>query len=737
MMSSCRASLHREPLKSTSFAYQHVKRACGMHLKPYHKLQKKDSSLEIRSNRGMHLNNQSCSKEEKCNNTTKNCLPSSDNPSRQPLGTISPNTMCNTVGINPGNSYEVRAKNVQPATIHQGEEGESSLDICAIIKPGNTKEKVAFFAAHHCSNIRNNTMKLKNTGDMSGRAAKRRKKSVDLKRVKNQLEKKQEVQKKCFLSEPFTNGVENCSVNFISDSDGMLPGRPLSVIEMVAFLEQRASDLLSDCPKTFTNPTSSKHNGTSRCVFPLPMSLMGLGACEVQSDNGVSEKGEQMSESVCVLEMVAKLESECLRRQNERDSGGLSRSNSFRRNVGRMLLATGSQPNTNSPPKVPSSDQDVEESIAASAMEEHNPQNKEDSLTVNSWEKHAQYMPQATESSPPVEDFYVANVDLELVRETYLKIRSRCDIAITVDPCKFSFSLCIKAVEHATDSESQNTNDCTAEEHAECLDKSSDSTIQADDVLMQTFPDYGVSHTHDKPLSRIGDPCPGTLFFQHDQNNQNHAHIVINSEVKSQTEIQKTNTFDNTLCIQNSSLIAQYAVSVSSLGSVSQVLDTCSVKRQVSHDFLETRFKIQQLLEPQQYMAFLPHHILVKIFRFLPTRSLAALKCTSCYFKFIIEYYDIRPADSLWVRDPRYKDDPCKQCKKKYAKGDVSLCWWHPKPYCQALPYGPGYWMCCHMSHKESPGCKVGLHDNRWVPACHSFNRPICKKSKESESEED
>lgn len=129
-------------------------------------------------------------------------------------------------------------------------------------------------------------------------------------------------------------------------------------------------------------------------------------------------------------------------------------------------------------------------------------------------------------------------------------------------------------------------------------------------------------------------------------------------------------------------------------------------------------------------MAFLPHHIIVKIFGLLPTRSLVALKCTCYYFKFIIEYYNIRPADSRWVRDPRYREDPCKQCKKKYVKGDVSLCRWHPKPYCQALPYGPGYWMCCHRSQKGIPGCKLGLHDNHWVPACHSFNRAIHKKTR-------
>ncbi|KAM8920801.1 F-box only protein 34 [Pelodytes ibericus] len=725
-MSSCRVGLHREPLKSSSLAYQHVKRLSGMHLKPYHKLQRKESSLDIRLNRGMHLNNPNSAKEEKCKGAPNNCTPSNDNPPRRPLGAISQNSMCNTVGIIP-NNFEVQAKS---ATIHQGEDGDGPLDICAIIKPGNTKEKVAFFAAHHYSNIRNNAMKIKCTGDMNGRAAKRRKKSVDLKRVKNQLEKMQEAHKKYFLSDPFSNGVENCSINYVADGDGILPSRPLSVIEMVAFLEHRASALLSDCAKPFTNNHMSRLPGPSRCPLPASVSL-SLGNCDSSSDKDGSDKDDQ-PEPVCVLEMVAKLESECLRRQNERESGGLSRNNSFRRNVGRMLLANGSQPDVSDSQNVSAAASESQEDLVGSAMEDHIPQDKEEHFLVKSWKNGAQVKLLEAESVPPVEDFYVTNMGLELVRETYLKLRSRGDIAITVEPCQFSFSLQVQAIEHVP--ESPRGNECAIEENVDCFDGAfPDPTIVADDVLMHTLTDHEIIRTQDKALTVAGDPCPGTLFFQHDQKDQNCAHVQISSEVKPPEQVQK-NAFDNTLCLQNGALIAQYAVSISSLGSVSQVLDASSIKKPVSHDFLEARFKIQQLLEPQQYMAFLPHHILVKIFRFLPTRTLAALKCTSCYFKFIIEHYDIRPSDSLWVRDPRYKDDPCKQCKKKYARGDVSLCWWHPKPYCQALPYGPGYWMCCHMSHKESRGCKVGLHDNRWVPACHSFNRTLCKKS---ESEED
>lgn len=726
-MTSYRAGLHRDPLK-LYLPCQHVKRASGMPLKPYHKLQKKEATvLDLRSNKGMHLNNQSSAKEQQCNGATKKCLPSSDNQARKPLGTISQNTMCNTTAMSTSNGFEARSKNVPNAAIHQADDGGCHSDSCALIKPGNTKEKIAFFASHHYSN-RNNSMKIKSTGDVSGRAAKRRKKSVDLKRVKNNLEKVHEVHKMCLFSESFSSGVENCSINYVTDNDGILPTRPLSVIEMVAFLEQRASALLSDCAKPFSNSPPSKSFGPSKCGHP-GVSLMALEDSEATSDKEQSEKSEL--ESVCVLEMVAKLESECVRRQNERELGGLSRSNSLRRHVGRMLLASGLQQDSNHPTK-PSTDLEPDKELAASAMENNNiiRQNKKDLRSVKSWETHPTAKPQDPESMAPIEDCFVASVGLELVKETYLKLGCKGDIAVTVDPCKCSISVCIKAVDYVPDSfDIPTLNDRAADKVETSPDSSS---LKAASALMNTLSQQDVGHVQDKALT--GDSSPGKIFFQNDQNCSKIAHGQFSPEIKSGTENLEKKTFDNTLCLQNSPMIAQYSLSISSLGNVTQVLDSCSIKRQVSHDFLETRFKIQQLLEPQQYMAFLPHHILVKIFRYLPTRTLAALKCTSCYFKFIIEHYDIRPCDSLWVRDPRYKDDPCKQCKKKYAKGDVSLCLWHPKPYCQALPYGPGFWMCCHMSQKDSRGCKVGLHDNRWVPAFHSLNRTVCKKS---ELEED
>lgn len=158
----------------------------------------------------------------------------------------------------------------------------------------------------------------------------------------------------------------------------------------------------------------------------------------------------------------------------------------------------------------------------------------------------------------------------------------------------------------------------------------------------------------------------------------------------------------------------------------------CRLYRHVSHDFLEIRFQIQRLLEPRQYMLLLPDHIMVNIFSYLPTRSLAALKCTCHYFKMLIEMYGVRAVDSRWNQDPLYRDDPCKQCKRQYEHGDVSLCRWHPKPYHHDLPYGRSYWMCCRRTDKDTPGCRVGLHDNNWVQQPVDGSQPIRTRREEA-----
>ncbi|MEE6521194.1 hypothetical protein FKM82_019290 [Ascaphus truei] len=141
----------------------------------------------------------------------------------------------------------------------------------------------------------------------------------------------------------------------------------------------------------------------------------------------------------------------------------------------------------------------------------------------------------------------------------------------------------------------------------------------------------------------------------------------------------------------------------------------CRLYRHVSHDFLEIRFQVQRLLQPRLCLPGLPDHVLLAICSHLPTQELAALKCTCRRFRALIEDYGVRPCDSRWSRDPQYREDPCKQCKRLYRRGDVSLCRWHPKPYHHDLPYGRSYWMCCRRADRAAPGCQLDLHDNNWV----------------------
>ncbi|XP_009074968.1 PREDICTED: F-box only protein 34 [Acanthisitta chloris] len=593
MKSSCRAGLHREPLNSTSSTFHQVKRVSGMHLKPYLKLQKKERSPEISQDslRG----HQGSAQGEKYTNCTKLSVfpkPSLVAPSQKLLGIIYPNTMCNMNGKGPADGLSARdKKNTLSATIHQGEEGEGPLDVWAVVKPGNTKEKIAFFAAQQCSSSRLGSMKIKSTWDIDGRTAKRRKKSVDLKKAKIQLERMREANARCSQPEPFACGIEHCSVHYVSESgEGVFPGRSLSVIEMVAFLEQRANALLVDCAKTCTAAPATRLSAQPKGTLPSSDPFSSAAACEAHAERGPCGPGEQQGEPVRVLDMVAN-----------------------------------------------------------------------DNATLDCTTKERVMFPKQS---------------LHPARK---------------EPLCISISV------------SKTEKGCRKEK----LSNSSSSEDSLPGRLFLLEAEQSAAREQQAPRESTQEKAGGA----------------------AQNEDEDALASDRS-CVRSSVPTEPSALPVPPPEGALQVLDASCLKRQVSHDFLETRFKIQQLLEPQQYMAFLPHHIIVKIFGLLPTRSLVALKCTCYYFKFIIEYYNIRPADSRWVRDPRYREDPCKQCKKKYVKGDVSLCRWHPKPYCQALPYGPGYWMCCHRSQKGIPGCKLGLHDNHWVPACHSFNRAIHKKTR-------
>ncbi|XP_054988404.1 F-box only protein 34 isoform X2 [Sorex araneus] len=705
-----------------------------MHLKQYWKLQKKVRPLEISKETSRSLTNYPKGlHDEKCKaGYMKPSVFSSTSTlgkasSRKPFGVLSPNVLCSMSGKSPvESSLNVKTKkNVPSTTIHQGEEGEGPLDIWAVVKPGNTKEKIAFFAAHQCSN-RIGSMKIKSSWDIDGRATKRRKKSGDPKKVKTQFERMREVSSRCYPPEPFACGIEHCSVHYVSDSgDGVYAGRPLSVIQMVAFLEQRASALLASCTKNCTNsPAMVRFSGQSRSVplasepFPAP------GACEEPTERGNLEVGEPPSEPVRVLDMVARLESECLKRQSQREPGNLSRNNSFRRNVGRVLLANGTQADEGNTNKGALEAPDSQVNAVGSVSVDCDPSGADHCSPEGDqvWDGP----PLGCPAVPAAASFHTDSVDFEPEQPAAMKTGNRYAVEMieALAGAPFPSRTCPQAIELPTDAV-----DAVSRE---CVPLTSQNPDQRrKESLCISITVSKVEKDQASSLKPGEDPLPGMLFFL-PSGHQSDCSQLSQSTTEESSEASRLEGV-----AEHDSTSEERSASASAVESTSPVLEASSWKKQVSHDFLETRFKIQQLLEPQQYMAFLPHHIMVKIFRLLPTKSLVALKCTCCYFKFIIEYYNIRPADSRWVRDPRYREDPCKQCKKKYVKGDVSLCRWHPKPYCQALPYGPGYWMCCHRSQKGFPGCKLGLHDNHWVPACHSFNRAIHKKAKGTETEEE
>ncbi|NXU50494.1 FBX34 protein, partial [Turnix velox] len=738
MRSSCRAGLHREPLNSTSSTFHQAKRVSGMHLKPYLKFQKKERSPEINQDslQGQPVSHQrAAAQEEKYTNCTKLSIfpkPSLLAPPRKLLGIIYPNTMCNMNGKGPGDGPGGREKkNGLSATIHQGEE-EGPLDVWAVVKPGNTKEKIAFFAAQQCSgSTRLGSMKMKSSWDIDGRTAKRRKKSLDLKKAKIQLERMREANARCSQPEPFACGIEHCSVHYVPDAgEGVFPGRSLSVIEMVAFLEQRARALLVDCAKSCAPSSTTRLSAQPKGALPASEPFSSAGACEVLVERGSCGTTEQQQgEPVRVLDMVAKLESECLKRQSEREAGSLSRNNSFRRNVGRVLLANGTQAEGEGE-KVTSGVLEPGDALGEAGVVEAGYGGQCGALGgAELWDDAAS---SRLESG-------MGNVNSGLAQVVLAITAGRSGSETRIEPPSPPVAACPAAASLLPASlrgKNNTTVDCTSEDGV-IFPKQSLHPVRKEPLCISisvTKTEKGCRKEQLSNSSPSEEPLPGRLFFlQADQP------AARQQSSQDQPEGGAQNEDEDALASDSPRITSSVPTEPSAPppeGAL-QVLDASCLKRQVSHDFLETRFKIQQLLEPQQYMAFLPHHIIVKIFALLPTRSLVALKCTCYYFKFIIEYYNIRPADSRWVRDPRYREDPCKQCKKKYVKGDVSLCRWHPKPYCQALPYGPGYWMCCHRSQKGIPGCKLGLHDNHWVPACHSFNRAIHKKSRGGEGEEE
>ncbi|XP_060735613.1 F-box only protein 34 [Tachysurus vachellii] len=718
-ISYCCPTPYREPRKQTSHP-QKVWRFSAMHLKPYPKPQDKelqdrgqDGTGNLVGQRGLFRtewgDRQACSLVGSPGNGTVN---------RCPLSVLSNNTLrcitnksCTTPtraieGFSPSWGHNSKTsssvttftsslvllssstgmENEASLGIYQGEDGEGSLDIWAVIKPGNTKEKIAIFTAQKCSHIATGgndkasdkleittdfrTVSMKNKGCWDGdwSMAKRRKRSGNLDKS---IGVTPPAQKSEFCT-ALLNANKNSNASSgiaeeIVKTDGEDGGKMISVVEMVAYLEQRASDQHVDLKRPSLR--SSSTITLSKGLALLPQAEQALKGPQLPEVN-------EEEESVRVLDMVAKLESQCLSRQGVREGGDLSRNNSLRRRVGRVLL-TGSEPYSAVLPS----------QVALPSLPQDKRADSHTEQVGSDVDKHRA----PPEAHVPVQSEHFA------LRDRNVPEQETC---VKVDSIN---SLC-------------------------------------------TLANQGSSETHEC----IEEPLPGMLFFAQAPREQRCYSISKNISISQNTEHSSNDQKNEQRGAPLHALepppagVAFREENIDKLEDVHDLEEMeeefggsnrspVPLRRLVSHEFLETRFKIQLLLEPQQYMAFMPHHIIVKIFSLLPTESLAALKCSCHYFKFIIESYGVRPADSRWVSDPRYKDDPCKQCKKRYGRGDVSLCRWHHKPYCQALPYGPGYWMCCRGAHKDTPGCNVGLHDNQWVPAFHSINMPIYKKSREDD----
>ncbi|XP_074548079.1 F-box only protein 34 [Halichoeres trimaculatus] len=631
----------------------------------------------------------------------RTCSSNHANSSRVPLGVLSTNMLRYNNTANHGVCTSVASLKlkVSPSTPSQllplasgcendtlrlypttPEDTDTSLDIWTVIKPGHVREKIAIFAAegqrmegasgtstsnrertpsvcqtHTPTSGLIRAVKAKGSWEENSSAKRRRRSGNHLNLQPDQKTQVLDTEQLAKTVSPLRSDVTQSNGGLRADQEVTAEEeQKVSVVEMVAFLEQRASEQQPDSKPVLTLQRSSASITLSRAPPP-----------ELRDDTDAL--GEE-PESVKVSDMVAKLESECLRRRTE---GDLSRSNSLRRSVGRVLLTTGDQ----SP---------------------------------------APYQPVTSSSSS---------------EKSSVTSSSTCSLVLGAGPSGREPISCSEAPTASTETPPSSPVQTTP--------PSGGAGVKVEGITLQSI---AHSQREAPPLMNPThceevEPLPGLLFLS-----------SVASETRPLSDVAPplTDPHPSTYRITCDLKLRPF-VSRSSCGSQSEkkrpadqeqvgsLIPCCahplSRRASASKDFLLMRQRLQQLLEPQPYLLVLPHHLLVKIFLLLPTQSLAALKCTCNYFAFIIDTYGVRPADSLWVSDPRYRDDPCKQCKKRYGRGDVSLCRWHHKPYCQALPYGPGYWMCCHGAHRDAPGCNVGLHDNRWVPAFHSINVPIYRHS--------
>lgn len=663
-----------------------------MHLKSYPKLVRSELRLDVAGVQTLSHQSSSLFVSQQ-GALRRSCSSNHGNisSSRLPFSVLSTNTLRCSNATNGGSSVatlrlKVPSSENDMLRLHQTgtEDADAPLDIWTVIKPGHVREKIAIFASDvgRTDAVRDNERistsssgspdntpaACTNNAAMSGllRAVKAkgsREENVNAKR-RRRSENTQNLQQDQRIRDPRrSDSAQRSGGEAMTEEE-----HKVSVVEMVAFMEQRAVQQQPDTKPLLSVQRSSTTIMLSRAPPP-----------EVRRED--SEVTGEEPESVKVSDMVAKLESECLRRKTE---GDLSRSNSLRRSVGRVLLAAGDQSSTPSSPSSMTSSLSLQPGAQSAGREpiscSETPRTTTPASALPTLPSPGLTTPLSQSSGEAAAQREGGGGALRSVTVTQTEatplIQTTPSQPEEAEPPPGLLFLCSAA------SETRPLTDSTP--------PSTDSDPRPHHERM-TF-DLVPAPSEPRPPPACSDSG-------------------------SQSEKKRRRRAANR---------GQEAVVGASPCSAVVPL---SRRASVSQDFLEMRQRLQQLLEPQPYLAVLPHHLLLKIFLLLPTQSLAALKCSCHYFKFIIDNYGVRPADSLWVSDPRYRDDPCKQCKKRYGRGDVSLCRWHHKPYCQALPYGPGYWMCCHGAHKDTPGCNVGLHDNRWVPAFHSINVPIYRRS--------
>ncbi|XP_064557386.1 F-box only protein 46 [Zonotrichia leucophrys gambelii] len=496
------------------------------------------------------------------------------------------------------------------------EDGRVLLDTWYVIKPGNTKEKVAFFVAHQCGGTA--------TGGTAGRASTMKVKGhwgSDSSKAKRRRRCHHEPKGAAAASPPWAAGDAPKG-----DNGGTTMGDGadlLSVAEMVALVERRAALALQSLPR-------------SACDAPAPLVLL-------EAPGG--------PECRRVAAAVAQFESQKAQTQHHRErGGGAARPNGVCR--GGAGGGTG-----------------TEGGGGATAGGAAGPGEVRIAFRISSGREAA-----AAASAERQKD------------------QITCDLYRLVSPARLLL---------AAKGDKDGADEAAAAEQ-------SGGNGGGNITEGPAAPRDCASGFHvDVVVTGVVDQC---VFFGKDSAKQ-----VTEETVRLPEEPPPPGQLF--LLPEEPAAAAAAAAAASSPGKDGGAGDPalCRLYRHVSHDFLEIRFKIQRLLEPRQYMLLLPEHVMVKIFSYLPTQALAALKCSCHYFKSIIETFGVRAADSRWNRDPLYRDDPCKQCKKRYERGDVSLCRWHPKPYHHDLPYGRSYWMCCRRTDREAPGCRTGLHDNNWV----------------------